>query len=88
VSLPVLDDVTVVIEDLDFDLPCFRSDDHAAEVLLTCRLCGVYGYYCVKHARLIRADAEAKLMVAGAIQCARCEGRAFSFDELVEEVGI
>lgn len=86
----VLDEetTTVVLEGLDFDVPCIVADDHAADLLIECRFCPSAAYHCGSHWRekRQRADLLFTLGVIGSVYCDECRTHAASVDELVKVV--
>jgi ribosomal protein L37E len=45
----LLDEETIVLEDLDFEIPCEKIGDHAAELSVSCRGCGHTQFICRPH---------------------------------------
>lgn len=82
----LLDEETVILEGLDFAVPC-EAGGHAAEVWVQCRSCRKNaGALCVTHLQVKREEVARKLMTSPAVACARCEATGTSFDQLFEAV--
>ncbi|MEU4016211.1 hypothetical protein AB0E56_13210 [Microbacterium sp. NPDC028030] len=83
----LLDEETVVLDSLDFEVPCNRGE-HAAEVMVRCRSCGSGSMLCRDHLAKVRQRVE-EFLAARAFalcKCADCGDFGFTFDELVEVV--
>lgn len=80
----LMDEETVVLEALDFDVPC-RYGSHAAVVSITCRGCGRGALFCGGHAEYVRAEVERMIAASAAlaVTCGHCRRVAYTFDELV-----
>ena len=83
----LLDEETVVLEGLDFEVPCNRGE-HPAEVSIRCRTCGSGSMLCRPHLARCREAVEEFLAVRpfAICRCADCGAFGFTFDELVEVV--
>lgn len=82
----LLDEETVVLDALDFEVPC-EAGEHAAEVWVQCRSCRENaGALCRPHLQVKRAEAAIKLFYSARIGCAMCNTTATDFDELFEAV--
>lgn len=78
----LLDADSVVLEQLEFQLPCCypTRDEHAAQLSIRCRVCNRSALICEPHLAAERARAEA----ASLVMCLSCHTRAASLDGLVE----
>ena len=82
----LLDEETVVLDALDFEVPC-EAGEHAAEVWVQCRFCRENaGALCRVHLQMKRGEAAWKLIFVARIACASCNTTATDFDELFEAV--
>lgn len=82
----LLDEETVVLEGLDFTVPC-AAGGHSAEVWVQCRTCRKNAAaLCIEHLKVKREEVARKLLTSPAVGCARCDAVGMSFDELFEAV--
>lgn len=84
----LLDEETILLEGLDFEIPCSAKVDHTADVSVLCRGCGSGAMYCAEHAEAIRRNVDLILAASplGVVACAHCKRVARSFDELAKVV--
>lgn len=82
----LLDEETVVLEALDFEVPCRKVGDHAAELAFTCRSCGFVDFSCRPHFEELRRIVDAWAERGVRAVHVRCGFRATSLDELVRVV--
>lgn len=79
----VLDDQPVVLDDLEFEVPCALTGDHAADVYVSCRFCDDNaGALCTRHLLAKRAEAEQMFHARRYISCSKCARVAQEFDDL------
>lgn len=85
----LLDEETVVLDALDFDITCQVTGDHPAEFAIGCRHCDHVILMCVTHLAAAR-DRAVKIVASPKhiIRCVRCLAEARSFDELFTVTGI
>lgn len=78
------DTTTVVLEGLDFEIPCVEGE-HAAELSVSCRFCEDQAFSCRAHWDRKRAvvDAFLSTSVFAVVVCIRCRTQAYSIDDLV-----
>ena len=82
----LLDEERVVLEGLDFAVPC-EAGGHAAEVWVQCRFCRKNaGALCHPHLIVKRTEAALKLAGSALIACAACKTPGRAFDDLFEAV--
>lgn len=85
----LLDDQPVVLDDLEFEVPCAMKCGHPADVYVTCRFCDTNaGALCYRHLQAKRAEAAQMLRTKKAIACAQCARVALTFDDLFEVVDL
>lgn len=86
--MSVLDEQTdrVVLEGLDFEVPCDTGRDHKAEVVLRCRRCGTSSMHCRLHLAAIRRDCESLNRSTRVIGCRVCRAAAQDLDVVFEVV--
>ncbi|GAA3948161.1 hypothetical protein [Microbacterium soli] len=83
----LLDEETVVLDALDFEIPCARGG-HDAEFFVKCRGCDLNaGNLCARHLANVRRRVE-DIVRAGIFipRCAFCGRPAMSFDEAYKVV--
>lgn len=74
---------TVVLEGLEFEVPCKAGGDHAATVWVHCKACRKNAApLCDEHCRAKREEAAWKLRHYVVIQCGTCMVIGPSFDSL------
>lgn len=76
---------TVVLDALDFEVPCAARCEHAAEFVLMFRCCRANALLCGDHIRRHRESVERALLV-GPVVCGYCEASHRSWDDVVEVV--
>ena len=81
----LLDEETVVLEGLDFDVPCEVRGHAKASVIVTCRTCKTHSLLCQRHydrmrARVTMLESNPSFF----IKCGFCQTWARRFDDLVE----
>lgn len=78
----LLDDDTIVLEQLEFQPPCCypTRDTHAAQLSIRCRTCNRSALICEPHLTAERARIDA----AALVMCLGCRARAATLDDLVE----
>lgn len=83
----LLDDETVVLEHLDFEVPC-QVGEHAAHVSIACRSCRDQAFYCRDHweAKRRRVDEFLRSSIFAVVVCAACKLHAHSIEDLVEVI--
>lgn len=85
----LLDDQPVVLDDLEFEVPCAMKCGNPADVYVTCRFCDTNaGALCHRHLLAKRAEAEQMLHAKKAIACGQCSRVALTFDDLFEVVDL
>ena len=88
----LLDEETVVLNELDFDIPCIVDMDggHAAEVIVECRFCPVSAYHCWEHwtNKRRRIDDYLADSVFSVVTCKDCRTTVGTLDELVRVVAL
>lgn len=84
----LLDNETVVLDDLDFEERCDVSHlpEHAADVVTRFRCCGASGLLCTGHMEAQRQGVNARLALGIRIVCGYCGEDVKSWDELVEVI--
>jgi hypothetical protein len=84
----LLDEETVVLEGLDFEVPCEakQGSEHAAHVMTRFRCCGATGMLCTPHMKNQREGVNGRLALGLRIICGYCETDVTSWDDLVEVV--
>lgn len=78
----LLDEETVVLEALDFEVPCRKVGDHRAEVSFACRGCGHVEFSCRMHLEQLRGFIAINTACGIKTVHVRCGYRAWSLDEL------
>lgn len=83
----LLDKETVVLDELDFEVPCLTGG-HAAQLSIACRVCQDQAFYCTDHWARKRQVIEAFLSTSifSTVVCASCKTIAYSIDDLVQVV--
>lgn len=86
----LLDAETILLEALDFDIPCCASDDHAAQLVVTCRFCGADAFICKKHHQEVLEDVASFKRVHpwSSVGCAHCGGRAREYCDVFRVVDL
>lgn len=80
----LLDEDTVVLNALDFELPCAIETDHAAEIALTCRGCGQASLICRRDLRVFREWLRAR--ARDVVTCKACGLFGVELDDIAAEV--
>ncbi|WP_067198868.1 hypothetical protein [Microbacterium sp. XT11] len=83
----LLDEETVVLEGLDFEVPCLTGG-HAAQLSIACRTCQDQAFYCTDHWARKRREIEEFLStsILSMVACASCKTVAYTVDDLVTVV--
>lgn len=86
----LLDEDTIVLEGLEFEIPCVNGGDHAAELSFGCRFCPQQGFLCREHWKARRRIVDDYLAVhpGSTVVCAMCRTSALCLDDLVRVVWI
>lgn len=81
------DEDTVVLEGLDFEIPC-GAGGHAAHVSIACKHCGDQGFLCRDHwgKKRRRVDEYLRVHILGVVVCSVCKTQAWSVEDLVQVV--
>jgi len=81
------DTTTVVLEGLDFEVPCLAGE-HAAHVSIACRHCGDQAFYCRDHweSKRHRVEEFLSLSFFSVVVCSVCKTQAHTVDDLVRVV--
>lgn len=85
----LLDAETVLLEDLDFELPCLAGE-HTAHVSVACRSCKDQAFYCRDHweAKRRRVEEFLSQSILALVVCSQCETKAYTLEDLVEVVPV
>lgn len=83
----LLDQETVMIEALEFDVECWH-EAHPATWSITCRTCGHGVFLCDPHLAEQRAQFEVSLKARRNPRCLTCSARGRAFDALFAVVAI
>lgn len=81
----LLDEETVVLDALDFDVECWHAG-HGAAWSVGCRFCDQCVFLCDSHLDEVRHRFLESLAVGRRPRCVKCQTRSESFDELFEAV--
>jgi hypothetical protein len=83
----LLDEETVVLEALDFEVPCLTGG-HAAQLSIACRHCEDQAFYCRDHWERKRRRIEEFLSKSlfSMVVCATCKTSAYTVEDLVQVV--
>lgn len=83
----LLDEETVILEALDFDIRC-NQGSHSADVIVRCRGCKAGTPLCAEHAELVHSIVDAAIAAGDVVHlvCVGCLRSAWSFDDAVEVV--
>lgn len=81
----LLDEETVVLEALDFDLECWHQG-HTAEWSVACRFCGQHVNLCDEHLEDVRLKYLISISAGRRPNCVTCKAHRPTFDELFEAV--
>lgn len=84
----LLDEETVVLDALDFDVPCSYpvGEAHAAEVVARCRTCANGGFACTGHVQRDRERWDVSVALGAKPRCKQCKTTGTTFDDVFEAV--
>ncbi|MGX1932070.1 hypothetical protein [Microbacterium resistens] len=80
----LLDEETVVLEGLDFEVACAHAGHAEADVLVSCRFCGNYAYLCAAHYETSRIQFDCLFLLGGVPNCVKCKAAGATYEELFE----
>lgn len=82
----LLDEETVVLEGLDFEVPCVMASavEHAATVLIRCRGCGSTAPICDEHLEGMRTACTRKGAIR--VECTQCGAGGPDLDSVSEVI--
>jgi hypothetical protein len=83
----LLDEETVLLDALDFEVPCLTGG-HAAQVSIACRHCKDQAFYCRDHWgwKRRRIAEFLSLSLFSTVVCSACKTSAYSIEDLVQVV--
>lgn len=77
------EDDTLIIEFLEFGVPCMFGVGHDAVVMMSCLFCpNNAGALCSAHADAERAEVERLISRQGFVRCAFCFAKGATFDDV------
>lgn len=80
------EETTVILDALDFEIPCGMAAHAEADVSVTCRACGNGAYLCSEHLEWSRGKFVLLLTLGGQPWCIKCHAQADTYDELFEVI--
>lgn len=86
----LLDEETVVLDSLDFDVPCSYpvQEAHAAEVVATCRTCSNGGFACTGHVQRDRERWSVAVALGASPRCNQCKTTGATLDDVFVVVAL